>query len=78
MQLMYLSIWSGGPCLAFWVVCKVTFGQVGIFVGFALQMAIKAGAMWAMGNKHWRLRPPWSAIMIGCALTFAGLLFPVP
>jgi O-antigen/teichoic acid export membrane protein len=77
-QLMYLSIWSGGSGLALWVVCMIALGPVGIFVGFALQMAIKAGAMWGMGNKYWRLRPPWSAITIGCALTFAGLLFPVP
>ncbi len=76
--LMRLSIWSGGIGLVLWVICMIVLGHVGIFVGFALQMAIKAGAMWVVGNRHWRLRPPLTAITISCALTFAGLLFPVP
>lgn len=76
--LMRLSLWSGGTGLALWVVCMAALGSVGIFVGFALQMAIKAWAMWVAGNSHWRLRPPWLAMTIGCTLAFAGLLFPVP
>jgi O-antigen/teichoic acid export membrane protein len=76
--LMHLSLWSGGIGLVLWVICMIVLGPVGIFVGFALQMAIKAGAMGLVGNRHWRLRPPWMPITIGCALTFAGLLFPVP
>lgn len=78
LALMRLSLWSGGAGLALWIICMIALGEFGIFVGFALQMAIKSGAMWAAGNKHWRLRPPWTAIMIGCVLTFSGLLFPVP
>lgn len=76
--LMHLSLWSGGTGLVLWVICMIGLGPVGIFVGFALQMATKAGAMWLAGNHHWRLRPPWVAIMIACALIFSGLLFPVP
>jgi O-antigen/teichoic acid export membrane protein len=76
--LMRLSLWSGGGGLVLWAVCMVALGPLGIFVGFALQMAIKAGTMWVAGNRHWRLRPPWTAMIIGCVLTFVGLLFPTP
>jgi O-antigen/teichoic acid export membrane protein len=76
--LMRLSLWSGGSGLVLWVVCMAILGPTGIFLGFFLQMTIKAGAMWVAGNSHWHLRPPWLAMIIGCALTFCGLLFPLP
>jgi O-antigen/teichoic acid export membrane protein len=76
--LLHLSLWSGGVGLVLWVICMMVLGSVGIFIGFALQMTIKAVAMWVVGNNRWRLRPPWLAIMIGCSIIFVGLLFPVP
>ncbi len=76
--LMHLSLRSGGAGLILWIICMLGLGSIGIFAGFAIQMAIKAGAMYVAGNHHWRLRPPWVTIVIGCALTFLGLLFPVP
>lgn len=77
-DLMHILLWSGGAGLVLWVICMAILGPIGIFVGFTLQMAIKAGAMWIAGNRHWRMRSPWAAITVGCTFVFAGLLFPVP
>ena len=78
LSLTRLSVWSGGAGLVVWFICMLVLGPIGIFIGFMLQMVIKAGAMWRAGNHHWQFRPPWAAIAIACAVIFAGLLFPVP
>lgn len=76
-ELMYLSLWSGGIGLVAWILCMIVLGPMGIFAGFALQMLIKAVSMRLVGVRHWPMRPPWAAIITGCILTFAGLIFPL-
>jgi O-antigen/teichoic acid export membrane protein len=75
--LMHLSLWSGGIGLLAWIFCMIVLGPVGIFVGFTVQMAVKVVSMRLVGVRHWPMRPPWVAIIIGCILTFSGLFFPL-
>jgi O-antigen/teichoic acid export membrane protein len=76
--LMHLSLWSGGLGLVLWIICIMFLGPIGIFVGYMIQMITNAFTMWVVGNRYWRLRPPWFAIIIGCAITYSGLFFPIP
>lgn len=74
--LMRLSIVSGVASLALWVGAMLVFGTIGIYLGFALQLAMRSLWMMAAAQGQWQIRPPWAAIVAGVALTMSALLLP--
>lgn len=76
--LMRLIIWSSCAGILIWLASIISLGSVGIFLGFFLQMFIRSLALLIDGKRYWRLRPPWSAILIGTGFVFIGLLLPMP
>ncbi|MBW4651619.1 MAG: hypothetical protein KME20_00930 [Kaiparowitsia implicata GSE-PSE-MK54-09C] len=77
-EMMINSLWSGPVSLVLWVICMLILGPLGAYVGFLLQIAIKAVLLWAAARQHWTVRPWWPAIILCAALPFAALLVPVP
>jgi len=75
-EYMHLVLWSGGGGLLLWLVCIFFVGSTGIFIGFALNMAIKSISMWWAGRKHWLFKPSWSIVVVASVLVFLPLLFP--
>ena len=76
--LMALSIVSGLASLAAWVVAMIILGPIGIYAGFALQLAIRSLWMLRRARRRWPIRPPWFTILGGVALTLSALLLPTP
>ena len=76
--LMHLTLWSGGFGMVLWVLAILIIGREGIYIGFFVQMCIKATAMWIMSGRYWGMRPPIFTILLFLPLIFAGLFFPKP
>lgn len=75
-RLMRIVLWSGTVGIIAWLGCMLVFGPIGIYVGFMLQALLKSLGAWLSARRQWNVAPPWAAIGMATALTFAGLMFP--
>lgn len=75
-KLMRTVIWAGAVGMGVWLMCMLVLGPIGIYIGFVWQAALKSFGAWLSARRQWDVAPPWTAIGMATALTFAGLMVP--
>jgi len=71
-ELMRVSVVSGLIGLATWAVLMIDLGPIGIYVGFALQKAVRLTGLIIMTRRQWEITVPWGGVAVGLGLIVVG------
>jgi O-antigen/teichoic acid export membrane protein len=75
-SLMRIVIWTGVAGVGAWGVSMFILGEIGIYMGFVFQIAMRSIAAWIYARERWQVSPPWLSISAGIGLPFAALWTP--
>jgi len=65
--LMRITIHAGVVGFALWAALIVWYGSAGLYLGFAVQVAIRSLWIWVVAHRRWGIRFPWQGILAGSA-----------
>lgn len=57
-----------------WVMLMATFGQIGIYAGFFVQMALRTAGIYLQSRRYWQLAIPWRHVVISMAMLTSATL----
>lgn len=60
--------------LAIWIALMASFGVIGVYLGFLVQMLIRSAGAWFIGRRTWGLRLAWHGPLLTLALVALGWL----
>lgn len=71
-QMMNNIVISGTLGLAAWFSCIVSFGSIGVYLGFFVNGLIKSALLWHNAKKSWTLASAWATCIAAAALVISA------
>lgn len=73
-QIMKIVIVTSIIGILIWLILIIFFGEIGVYVGFFIQMLMRSMAIYLVARKKWKLNISWIGLIISIVLTFGGYL----
>ncbi len=72
--IMRVSISTSAIGIAIWIALMMTLGEIGIYVGFFVQMLIRSAGIALIARRRWPIQNSWGGVALGILIASAGLI----
>ncbi|MCA5004088.1 lipopolysaccharide biosynthesis protein [Sphingobacterium bovistauri] len=73
-SLMKISLYSFSLGYILWIISMFIFGEMGIYIGFFIQMAVRTLFIYMRTKKEFEVKSDWEGIIIGMSFLFLAIL----
>jgi O-antigen/teichoic acid export membrane protein len=74
-QIMKIVVSTSIVGIITWVLLIWQLGEIGVYVGFFLQMLMRNIVIYIVAKNYWSLKVNWAGFVIGFSLLFLGFLY---
>lgn len=71
---MNITLFTSAIGIPLWVLLISQLGEIGIYLGFLLQMFLRSSVIYYVSIKYWRIAFSWLGLLVGVGLLCLGLL----